>query len=134
MNQDQLKDLAHKCGAKPHTVGIRRHPTGVTMTYAQLAAFAAALDTPWKEAVINELVIANTYQAKHDNNPRQALQDAISWNTDIALDPLVSKDAKKLIDQAVAAEQARCCRLIFGHCGSDNVAQKTVDAIKKGHT
>lgn len=73
-------------------------------------------------------------QAKHNNNPRQALQDAISWNTDIALDPLVSKDAQKLIDQAVATEQARCCSLIFGYCGSDNVAQRTVDAIKKGHT
>ena len=134
MNQDQLKDLAHKCGAKPHTEGLMRAVTGVTMTYAQLAAFAAALDTPWKEAVINELVVAHIYQAKHDNNPRQALQDAISWNTDIALDPRVSKDAKKLIDQAVAAEQTRCCSLIFGYCGSDNVAQRTVDAIKKGHT
>jgi hypothetical protein len=30
------------------------------------------------------------------------------------------------------AEQKRCCGLIFGHCGSDNVAQRTVDAIKRG--
>ena len=132
MNQDQLKDLAHKCGAKPYTVGIRRHPTGVTMTYAELAAFAAALDGPWKQAVIDQLVIGHIYQAKHDNSPRQAIQDAISWNTDIALDPLVSKDAQKLIDQGAAAEQKRCCRLIFGYCGSDNVAQRTVDAIKRG--
>lgn len=29
-------------------------------------------------------------------------------------------------------EQKRCCSLIFGHCGSDNVAQRTVDAIKWG--
>lgn len=29
------------------------------------------------------------------------------------------------------AEQKRCCGLIFGHCGSDNVAQRTVDAIKR---
>ena len=32
------------------------------------------------------------------------------------------------------AEQKRCCSFIFGHCESDNVAQRTVDAIKKGHT
>lgn len=30
------------------------------------------------------------------------------------------------------AEQKRCCSLIFGYCGSDNVAQRTVDAIKRG--
>lgn len=28
-------------------------------------------------------------------------------------------------------EQERCCSLIFGHCESDNVAQRTVDAIRK---
>lgn len=134
MNQEQLRTLAYNCGAKPHTQGLMRAVTGVSMTYEQLTKFAAALDGPWKEAVINELVVAHIYQAKHDNNPRRAIQDAISWNTDIALDPLVSKDAQKLIDQGAAAEQARCCSLIFGYCGSDNVAQRTVDAIKKGHT
>lgn len=30
----------------------------------------------------------------------------------------------------VLAEQERCCGLVFGHCGSDNVAQRTVDAIR----
>lgn len=29
-----------------------------------------------------------------------------------------------------AAEQDRCCRIIFGMAGSDNVAQRTVDAIR----
>ena len=131
MNKRELLTLAHNCGAKPHTEGLMRAVTGVSMTFAQLAAFAAALDGPWKEAVINELVVAHIYQSKHDKDPRRALQDAISWNTDVALDPLVSKDAQKLIDQGAAAEQERCCSLIFGHCGSDNVAQRTVDAIRK---
>jgi hypothetical protein len=31
-----------------------------------------------------------------------------------------------------AAEQDRCCGLIFSWAGSDNVAQRTVDAIRKG--
>jgi hypothetical protein len=30
----------------------------------------------------------------------------------------------------VKAEQDRCCGLIFGWAGSDNVAQRTVDAIR----
>lgn len=29
-----------------------------------------------------------------------------------------------------AAEQDRCCRIIYGMAGSDNVAQRTVDAIR----
>lgn len=29
-------------------------------------------------------------------------------------------------------EQARCCKIIHGMAGSDNVAQRTVDAIKRG--
>lgn len=110
MNQEQLRTLAHNCGAKPYTVGIRRHVTGVTMTYAQLAAFADALDGPWKQAVISELVVAHIYQAKHDTDPRRAIQDAISWNVDVALDPLVSKDAQKLIDRGAAEERARAVR------------------------
>lgn len=132
MNQEQLQTLAHQCGAKPHTQGLMRAATGVSMTYAQLAAFAAALDGPWKEAVISELVVAHIYQSKHDKDPRRAIQDAISWNTDIALDPQVSSDAQKLIDQGAKAERKRCCSIIFGMCESDNVAQRTVDAIWKG--
>ena len=30
----------------------------------------------------------------------------------------------------VAAEQDRCCRIIFGMAGSDNVAQRTVEKIR----
>ena len=29
-----------------------------------------------------------------------------------------------------AAEQDRCCGIVFGMAGSDNVAQRTVDAIR----
>jgi hypothetical protein len=132
MNQEQLRTLAYSCGAKPHTEGVMRAVTGVSMTYAQLAEFAAKLDGQWKEAVLNELIVGHIYQAKHETDPRKAIQDAISWNTEIALDPQVSSDAQALIDQGAAAEQKRCCSLIFGHCGSDNVAQRTVDAIKRG--
>ncbi len=30
-----------------------------------------------------------------------------------------------------AAEQKRCIGIIYGQCGSDNVAQRTVDAIRR---
>lgn len=29
-----------------------------------------------------------------------------------------------------AAEQDRCCKIVYGMAGSDNVAQRTVDAIR----
>lgn len=32
---------------------------------------------------------------------------------------------------AQKGERKRCCSLIWGHCSSDNVAQRTVDAIWK---
>jgi hypothetical protein len=31
---------------------------------------------------------------------------------------------------AVAAERERCCGIVYGQCDSDNVAQRTVDAIR----
>jgi hypothetical protein len=129
MNQQELLTLAYNCGAKSHTQGLMRAVTGVSMTFDQLAAFAAALDGPWKEAVIDQLVVAHIYQAKHDTDPRRAVQDVISWNTDIALDPQVSSDAQKLINKGAEQQRKRCCSIIFGQCSSDNVAQRTVDAI-----
>lgn len=35
-----------------------------------------------------------------------------------------------LVHLAVAAERERCIGIIHGQCGSDNVAQRTVDAIR----
>jgi len=29
-----------------------------------------------------------------------------------------------------AAEREACCSIVYGQCGSDNVAQRTVDAIR----
>lgn len=43
--------------------------------------------------------------------------------------PLYTADA---IREAVEAERERCCGIIYGMCESDNVAQRTVDAIKGG--
>ena len=37
----------------------------------------------------------------------------------------------KAMKAAILAEREECCALIWGHAGSDNVAQRTVDAIRK---
>lgn len=34
------------------------------------------------------------------------------------------------LEAELKAERERCCQIVFGQCGSDNVAQRTVDAIR----
>ena len=36
----------------------------------------------------------------------------------------------KRINDAVLAEREACCAIVYGLCESDNVAQRTVDAIR----
>ena len=43
------------------------------------------------------------------------------WQKFVPMDQLIKE---------VAEEQDRCCAIVFGQCDSDNVAQRTVDAIK----
>lgn len=62
----------------------------------------------WKDRVIDELIVAHIYTKEHDANPCKAIQDAITWNCQVALDPAVSSDARALIAnelRAVAAAQ-----------------------------
>lgn len=45
-------------------------------------------------------------------------------------------DAIKFVSVALREarikEQDRCCKLVYGHAGSDNVAERTVRAIRSG--
>ena len=73
----------------------------------------------WKEAVINELIVAHIYGQVHDDSPRKAVHDAITWNCQVALDPAVSSDAQRLRDtylqRAEAAEQERDSAVSWNH-------------------
>lgn len=53
----------------------------------------------WREAVLNELIVAHIYTKEHDTDQKKAIQDAITWNCQVALDPAVSSDARALIAQ-----------------------------------
>jgi hypothetical protein len=50
----------------------------------------------WQDAIIDALVIRHIYQAKHDTDPRAALNAILDWEVMVALDPLVSSDAQAL--------------------------------------
>lgn len=84
-------------------------------------------DAAWKEAVIGELVCCHIYNGEHDDNPRKAIQDAISWNCQVSLDPQVSSDAQALIDRGAAAEREACCSADVVNaaeiCGADDPHQ-----------
>ena len=63
--------------------------------------------------------------------------DIIRMAADVAPYPydegMIHFDHEELIafyNRAVAHEQNRCIGIIHGQCGSDNVAQRTVDAIR----
>ena len=46
-----------------------------------------------------------------------------------AMRPLDAYVQRK-VERAVKAERDRCCRIVYGMAGSDNVAQRTVEAIR----
>lgn len=54
---------------------------------------------PWQEAVIDQLICLHIYQAKHDTDPRLALNEVINYHVQLALDPQVSSSAQELIDR-----------------------------------
>ena len=68
-----------------------------------IAALQQPTPNPWKEAVIDELVMTFAVRNEHENNPRQAVKDAIEANVKIALDPQVSEAAQDLYDKGFAA-------------------------------
>jgi hypothetical protein len=39
-------------------------------------------------------------------------------------------DLERFAELVAAAEREACCAIVYGQCGSDNVAQRTVDAIQ----
>lgn len=73
---------------------------------------------PWREAVLDELIVSHIYRAEHDNNPKLAIQDAISWHCKVALDPEVSSDAQALVARGASQSE--------GGLREDGVAQGVV--------
>lgn len=52
---------------------------------------------PWKAAVIDYLVCAFLLNEENSKDPKKALHDIVSWETQLALDPRVSERAHKLL-------------------------------------
>jgi hypothetical protein len=55
--------------------------------------------------------------------------DLLVWAL-IPDDSVFVADLERFAALVAAAEQDRCCKIVYGMAGSDNVAQRTVDAIR----
>lgn len=72
----------------------------------------------FREAVIDELVVCHIYSRKHDEDPKLAMHDAISWNVSVALDPRVSAPARDLLDQGFADGMRDASLIAKEMCGA----------------
>ncbi len=66
----------------------------------------------WRDAVIDQLVVAHIYNDTHDADPRKAIRDLLEWTSSVALDPLVCYEARALVEQG--RQEAGTC--VFNNC------------------
>lgn len=90
----------------------------------------------WKTAVLNGLIVAGIYRNDHEAAPVRALQDLISWENSVALDPLVSGRARELQREAAkplveALEAPRKARGRHNTGLAYEAAIKALDAYKE---
>lgn len=57
-------------------------------------------------------------------------RDQIFYGVQMYREAQMHEYARQYAAQEVAKETDRCCSLVYSHCDSDNVAQRTVDAIR----
>jgi hypothetical protein len=81
---------------------------------AQMQKAYQAGEKAWKDAVIDPLVILYIYRKEHEADPRLALNDAIDYHVQIALDPQVSSDAAALVQRGRDAMLREVIKAIQG--------------------
>jgi len=57
----------------------------------------------WKDVVMDKLVCCCIDTKEHETNPEKAVNDLLAWEIALALDPLVSGEAAKLLQTVPAA-------------------------------
>ena len=61
-------------------------------------AIADEARNPWKQAIINELIVSHILHTDHETDPIKALAALVDYECKVALDPAVSKEAQELIE------------------------------------
>lgn len=61
-------------------------------------------NNPWKNVLIDKLIISHILKAEHETNPELALNDLLAYESQLTLDPKVSLSVAQLIATAKAEE------------------------------
>lgn len=62
----------------------------------------------FRDAVIEALIVNCIYQKAHDTDANKAVSDLVAYETSLALDTQVSRDAVRLVDRGLE-QAARIC-------------------------
>lgn len=91
----------------------------------------------WFDKAFDDYRVVDIPETKYQQHYRECWLAAISWAISngyrrCAVDQDENSQFCGLVDPAVKAERDRCCKIIYGYCESDVIAQRTVDAIRRG--
>lgn len=75
-------------------------------------------ENPWKQAVIEKHVVNHTLKAEHETNPELAINDLLSYETQVQLDPAVSSAAAQLIADGKSHGYSRGLTKASSICGA----------------
>lgn len=95
----------------------------------QNALAAQAQDSPWKQAIDSELVTIGRTADSYPSAP-DALRAVLDWRASVMLDPAVSSDAQKLIDQGVAMAAQTQAEPVL--CINPKVLDPTTGKVRAG--
>lgn len=84
----------------------------------------------WRQAIDHEMVVAHLGVAKPEDDPAALLRQVIQWHVDVALDPAVSGQARKLVQAEREAWRASLEPAFRGRMGSEQVREIIQSAIR----
>jgi hypothetical protein len=66
-----------------------------------------AHDCPWKDAILNAAIVDWIYTSEHEQNPRKAVNDLLTHQISLALDPAVSEQAAEWMSELERLREER---------------------------
>jgi hypothetical protein len=83
----------------------------------------------WKNAILDAAVVDWVYQAEHENNPRQVVNDLLCWQQKIALDPTISKEAAEW--QRAVEKSAVLLNRLTPYAGETGQPEQPLDVLDR---
>lgn len=105
---------------------------------AELERFAALVEAAerkkWILAIDTEMVCCHLGVFNENDDPKDVFNKLLAWHQQVALDPLVSAEARKLIEDEREACAKVCENLVIEHPGrADLTADQCATVIRGRH-